>query len=114
MNKRIEQELNENIKQTLDNSIDEIDTATLAKVHQVRARAIDRIGLQNNNGFGFIAGGLAAACVMLFAVMILLQSPDNSQGLPANDIELISSSDDLELFEDLEFYEWLEQDALFG
>ncbi len=112
MTKHDEDELNTSIRQGLDESIDALDANTLSKIRQIRAQAIEKAGTRHVNWSGFLVGGLATACVMVFAVMILLKSPAPMQAVPVDDFELISSSDNLELYEDLEFYEWLEEDGL--
>ncbi len=112
MTKHNENELNTNFRQGLDESVDALDANTLSKIRQIRAQAIEKAGARHVNWSGFLVGGLATACVMVFAVMILLESPTLMQAVPADDIELLSFSDNLELFEDLEFYEWLEEDVL--
>ncbi len=114
MNKHDKDKLAVNIKQTLDDSVDSLDAQTLSRIRQVRSRAIEQTEDRSLNWFGLMSGALATACVMVFAIMILLNSPDTSQMTPIDDLDLISSSDNLELYEDLEFYEWLEDEALFG
>ncbi len=120
MTKDNENKLETNIRQSLDESVDTLDANTLSKIRQIRAQAIEMAREKANsrhknwllNKQGIFVGGLATACVMVFAVMVLLKSPTPMQAVPVDDIELISSSDDLELFEDLEFYEWLEEDGM--
>jgi hypothetical protein len=113
MSKHNEDELKANIKQTLDESVEALDANTLSMIRQIRAQAVDKAKAHHHvNWLGVMSGALATACVMVFAVMILLKSPTPMQTVPVEDLELISSSENLELFEDLEFYEWLEEDAL--
>ncbi len=104
--------LKTNIKQALNKSVDTLDANTLSRIRQLRAQAVDRTEARHNNWLGIMSGALATACVMVFAIMILMQSPTTLQSVPIDDLELLSSSEYLELFEDLEFYEWLEEDAL--
>ena len=112
MSKIDEEKFNTNIKQSLDDSVDALDANTLSKIRQVRAEAIDRAKHRHVNWSGLLVGGLATTCVMVIAVVVLLNSSTSMQTVPAVDIELISSSDNLEFYEDLEFYEWLEEDGL--
>lgn len=116
MTKINEDELNSNIKQSLDDSLDSLDANTLSNIRQIRANAIDKVNSNNHaiwsgNKKGFLIGGVATACVMLLAVVLLLNSPTSMQSIPVEDIELISSSGSFELYEELEFYEWLEEDG---
>jgi hypothetical protein len=116
MSKHKEDELNTNIRQNLDESVDALDANTLSKIRQIRAQAVEKAEVRHvnwpPNRQGFLVGSLVTACIMVFAVIILLKSPTPMQTVPIDDIELISSADSLELFEDLEFYEWLEEDGL--
>ncbi len=116
MNQDNEDKLAKNIKQTLDDSVESLDGNTLSRIRQVRAHAIDKAidhaATKHSNWSIILSGALATACVMVFAVMILLQSPVSNQGIPLDDLDLISSSESLELYEDLEFYEWLDDDVL--
>lgn len=116
MTKVNEDELNSNIRQSLNESIDTLDANTLSNIRQIRAQAVEKAGFHHShrmsNKQGLLIGGFATACVMVLTVALLLNSPASMQDIPAEDIELISSSDNFELFEDLEFYEWLEEDGL--
>ena len=114
MAKHNEDELKVTIRQALDESVDALDANTLSRIRQIRAQAVDKTVTRHVNWFGIMSGALATACVMVFAVMIVLQSPATLQTVPVDDLELISSSDNLELFEELEFYEWLEEYELPG
>lgn len=112
-----EDEFNSNIKKSLDERIDSLDANTLSDIRQIRANAIDKAKSNNHSIFsdnkqGFLIGGVATACVMMLTVMLLLNSSTSIQSVPVEDIELISSSDSFELYEELEFYEWLEEDGL--
>jgi hypothetical protein len=120
MTKHNEDKFESNIRQGLDEAVDTLDANTLSRIHQIRTQAVEKEkikteGLQLNwlfNKQRLFVGGLATACVMVLAMMLLFNSPTSIQTIPEEDIELISSSDNLEFFEDLEFYEWLEEDAL--
>ncbi|HIF50063.1 MAG TPA: DUF3619 family protein [Thiotrichaceae bacterium] len=120
MTKHNEDKFESNIRQGLDEAVDTLDANTLSRIRQIRTQAVEKEkikteGLQLNwlfNKQGLFVGGLATACVMVLAMMLLFNSPTSIQTIPEEDIELISSSDNLEFFEDLEFYEWLEEDAL--
>ena len=106
--------LGNSIKQTLDNSVDDLDAATLSRIRQVRTRALEKAEGQSINWFSVTSGALATACVMVFAVIILLRSESLPQNVPVDDLDLISSSESFEFYEDLEFYQWLETNELAG
>lgn len=112
MSNESEDKLKTNIRQTLDDSAASLDANTLSRIRQVRAQAVDKAQNRRNDWLTIMTGALATACVMVFVVMVLLKSPAPMQTSPLDDLDLISSSDSLELYEDLEFYEWLEEDVL--
>lgn len=104
----VDDKLEKNIRVELDRAADDIDAATLSRIRQIRARAIERTDAGVTNWFGVVSGALATTCVMLFAVMIMLNNEPVVTPLPAEDLEMISSLDELDLYQDLEFYQWLE------
>jgi hypothetical protein len=112
MNEDNEDKLATNIRQSLDDSVESLDTNTLAKIRQIRAQAVARADVRQRHWSNLMTGALATACVITFAVMVLLRSPAPTSSVPLDDLDLISSSESLELYEDLEFYEWLEEDVL--
>lgn len=116
MSKDSDDKLATNIRQTLDDSVESLDANTLSRIRHIRAQAVDKgvvkTAAQQSNWSAIMTGALATACVMIFAVMILLKTPAPGQSVPLDDLDLISSSESLELYEDLEFYEWLEEDVL--
>jgi len=112
MNQNNEDKLTRNIKQTLDDSVQSLGGNTLSMIRQIRTQAVDKAVTRQSSWSAIFTGALATACVMVFAVMILLKSPLSNHIVPPDDLDLISSSESLELYEDLEFYEWLEDDVL--
>ncbi len=93
----------------LDQSVDTLDSQTLAHIRDLRARAIQR----NRHRRGMLwAGGLAVACASALLAVIYLPGPASPTALPLDDLSLITSSDELELLENLDFYEWLAADEL--
>lgn len=99
----------------LDRSADDLDAATLSRLNRARQvalaqrRAIPRAWAWR--------AGLAAAAVALFGVAIGLHQRSETAAKPASveaplqsgDIDLLSSDDDaLDLYENLDFYAWLE------
>ena len=99
--------LENNTRQVLDESVDHLDAETLSRIRQVRARTVEKAEQKTVHWFGVVSGAVATACVMVLAVTIFLNNEPAVQPLPAEDIDLVSSLDELELVEDLEFYQWL-------
>ena len=56
-------------------------------------------------------GGLATAVTLLVAVSLWFQAPLRPQPVGTmEDLEIVSTQDGLDLFEDLEFFRWLAED----
>jgi len=93
------------VKQELDRHADAVDELTAARLQALRKTALTTAA---RPGLSWLpATGLAAAAAVLVAVLVLNLVPGDINDLPG-DTELLSQMDDLELFEELEFYAWLE------
>ncbi len=97
-----------NIHAALDDSLDNIDAATLSKITQARHRALDQQARKNSFSLWLPAGVVATVCIVLLTLS-LVPKTQLEDTVPPDDFELISDIDDFELLEDLEFYEWLEE-----
>ena len=99
-----QQEFVNKARQTLDQSVAELDTVTLARLKAARLTALearDKQALWQNK--------LVLASVMsvtLVAGIWLIQKPVATD-FPMDDMQILTSNDELELFRDLEFYQWL-------
>lgn len=104
----VDDKLEKNIRLELDKTIDDIDAATLSRIRQTRARAVELTDAKVTNWFGIVSGALATTCVMLFVIIIMQNNESVVAPFPAEDLEMISALDELDLYQDLEFYQWLE------
>ncbi|MEW8628342.1 MAG: hypothetical protein AB2551_21545 [Candidatus Thiodiazotropha sp.] len=114
------------VKQQLQKSSDELDELTLAKLGAARRRAVEaasrpavfRIG----NVLAIGRGGMAIlmlAGVLLIASVVLLKTaypPVQQQLQPITlleDMELLGAAEELEFYQELDFYLWVadEQDS---
>ena len=92
-------------KALFDNSVEELDAATLSTLNRSRHRALDELGSRHANWMRWApAAGVAAAVVV--AVMVTLPGPAEVEGLPttATDMEILLGEDSIEMLEDLDFY----------
>lgn len=103
----------ERIKESLDQQTDELDAATLSRLRQARARAVEEMDRkqQRFKPGAIWAGGFATAAL---AVTLVLVWPGNNTLPPefaqeVADIELLSDDHSIEFYEELDFYLWLEQ-----
>jgi len=98
-------------KQLFDDSVDELDAATLSRLNRGRHQAIDELGRPGLGWYRWVpAAGIAA--LTLVAVMVLLPGPQPVPGdaLPGEvtDVEILLGEDAIEMLEDLEFYTWID------
>jgi hypothetical protein len=106
-------------KVLLDESTEGLDAATLSRLNRARQAALARAHPRAVRHW-FLPAGLASACVLLLVVAAwhwhapagaarLPELPFTASASPnGGDIDLVSSDDSLELYQDLEFYAWLD------
>ena len=93
-------------KAVLDESVRDLDAEVTTRLRQARYKALDA----KPAPFRWLvpASSLAAVSVAVFAIALWLSQPSRPapvQGV--EDLEILSSAENLELFDDLEFYHWL-------
>ncbi len=104
------------IRQTLDQSSAGLDGETLSRLRQARSQALAAARPRPARPNRWMPAA-AMAGITTLAVGIWLQQP--SQESPAllagiEDIELLAAQEDIEFYEDLDFYLWLESQAQQG
>jgi hypothetical protein len=96
-------------KAALDQSVQQLDEPTIARLRAARLRALEP---RPRRLAWLAAGGLATAALSAALVAVLLFAPATAP--PATgleQLELLSENDSLELYRDLEFYRWLAEHA---
>lgn len=107
-----EEQLRTEAKALFDDSVEQLDAATLSRLNQGRQKALQEIHAAESAGQWarwVPAGGLAAAAVV--AVVVWQGAPvEHSAPAPdaATDFEILLSEDSLDMLEDLEFYSWMD------
>lgn len=101
----------EHIHATLETSLDDIDAATQSRITQARYRALEQAGGKSQTQIWLTAGAVATTCIAL-VVFSLLPETQMENTMPVDDFDLIGNMDNLEMLEELEFYEWLEDHEL--
>jgi hypothetical protein len=111
--------------QLLRRSADELDAATLSRLNRARQSALAEFDRQRRRPAWLVPGwqpALGVAAVAMLAVALWVgRAPGPATPLPAVpveaaravqavDLEVILADENLELIEDLEFYDWLETD----
>ena len=104
------------INAQLDNSTEQLDYPTQLKLKQARHRAINQ-NIRSNKLFRWLKWGLptmATATVAAILTVNSLMAPNENQVPEPNlfqDLEILAMEEDMELIKQLEFYEWLENNA---
>jgi hypothetical protein len=105
----------EKARQSLLASEEQLDAVTASRLRDARRKAVEAAG-ERDRGFFRIpnwarVGGVATAAAAVIVFMIWHDTP--RQDLPvrnADDLEIVlnvDSADIMDLYEDLDFYEWL-------
>ena len=101
-------------KAAFDNSVERLDGAALSRLNQGRHQALENLAVAEasaNWRRWAPAGGVAA--IALVSVLVL-RGPDVND-MPAEvaaDFEILLEGENLEMFEDLEFYSWIDETEL--
>ena len=97
------------IRQKLDQSCNALDGQTLSRLNRIRHVALERKQARASRML-LPFGGFVTACVLVVSVMMFVptRAPETEAvASPLEDIEILTSSDSLDLYEDYEFYQWL-------
>lgn len=94
-------------KRLLDQSVQDLDQKTVLLVQRARLNVLDRSSRRQPRLRW--AGGIALASMVALSVMMWLWQPNgvNHSHLLLEDLELMQSPENIELSEDLDFYDWL-------
>jgi hypothetical protein len=99
------------VRRALDERANALDPETRVRLRAARLRALD--ALEERRAFGARAALAAAAAglagIGLFAAWWLREPPLALEGL--EDVEILAAAEDWELYDDLDFYRWLEEDG---
>jgi len=111
-----DEKLTRQAKELFDNSVEQLDAATLSRLNRDRHAALAE--LERSKPVGqwvrwVPATGVAAAAVVAVVMWqgATVEGPLPSTG-PVTDFEILISEDSLEMLEDLEFYSWIEPSEL--
>ncbi|MEK6803434.1 MAG: hypothetical protein AABZ34_12320 [Nitrospirota bacterium] len=95
-------------KHLLDRSVQDLDRKTVLSVQRARLTALDAASRQRQPWLRW-AGAVAMASMAALVVTTWLWQPNGASHshLLLEDLELMQSPENIELSEDLEFYDWL-------
>jgi hypothetical protein len=99
------------IQSDLDQAVEALDPEIRFELRRIRARALAG-GRRKPAPRFLIPVGFAVTAGLVALVLTFLPGQPTLEDNAAEDIDLILySQDEMDLYEDLEFYEWLEADA---
>ena len=98
------------IRQQLDQSCRALDGHTLSRLNRIRHEALERKHAPRSRLL-LPFGGFVTACVLVLSVTLFEPgtAPESEPGAAAalEDIEILTTTEDLDLYADYEFYQWL-------
>ncbi|MDC0335308.1 DUF3619 family protein [Pseudodesulfovibrio sp.] len=106
-----ERQFLDNARQVLDDSVQDLDGATRSRLAQARNAALDSKRKRRRRlvTWGTPAAGLAAAALV---AVLALRGPDASmEEKYVADLDILTSEEPLDFYEDIEFYQWLSEVA---
>ncbi len=115
----IDAQLIEGIRHRLDEEVDSLDSATLLRLAQARRLALAagprprwrrtiRLSTGPAGDWLVPAGALASILATAVALTLMVAEPGNGSARELDDVELLTAGEELELYENLEFYLWLQ------
>ncbi len=106
------------LRERLAHEVDDIDGEALRRLQSARRAALDKLDGPTSRAGYWLPAGAVAATVAVFAVVLIGRQGDVAQQAPpgelvarADDLEIMVAGEDLELIEDLEFFEWLDPEG---
>lgn len=97
-------------RKKLDAAAGELDAETLLRLRQARLKAVEEAGRRR---WWLVpkwvtAGGLATAMVLVVAVSVWFNaSKERMPARQAEDVEILTAQETMDISKDLEFYRWL-------
>lgn len=103
-----EQAFLQRIKTTLDENEAQLDTNTLRDLRLARHTALESLRKPRRLWQPVAMATVAATVAVLVVALQVLQPKPATMQSGVEDVALLSANDDLELYENLDFYQWLE------
>lgn len=96
-------------KKLFDESVDQLDAATLSKLNQSRHRALEELTTGPSPLWRW-APAVGVTAAVLVAVLVTLPGQQRIDAMPESmaDMEILLGEDSIEMFEDLEFYTFID------
>ncbi|HTP67017.1 MAG TPA: DUF3619 family protein [Geobacteraceae bacterium] len=114
-NNDIEREVAEKVRKALDRSVADLDGRTVEGLRRARMAAVAAAETEKPPWFAvhrwLTAGGVAAFAVLVVAVSLWFVVPGRNQTVAqVEDMDILASNEHMEIYEDMDFYQWLAAD----
>ena len=103
-----------NARHLLDQSVDAIDEDTSSRLRKIRYQALNNKAEKSYGFMPYSAFAATAAVLILTVTVWLTQSPNINDELVLEDMPLLTTGEELDFYQDLEFYSWLEEEQING
>jgi len=103
-----QQDFEEFVRVQLDESVDGMDAATRMRLAAIRHKALASDSKPPRRGWLLPASLATAMAAFVLIWMLPQQQVGNGLDVAMEDMELLASDIDVELLEDIEFYQWLQ------
>jgi hypothetical protein len=105
-------EFEQRTRAAFDTSVAGLDGRTRSRLNQARQKAVAAAGHPSRQRWMRTlvpASGLVAAAVCAFVLQVgpLHRSPQSSQTVALEDLDIVSDADNLDLMQDIDFYAWM-------
>lgn len=103
-----ERRITEQARALLERKVEDLDAASRSRLNRIRQQALAQTRAPRRPWLP--AGLLAATAALVLALAVALRPPAPHEDGPAplEDLDLLVSSESLDMLADLEFYVWLE------
>ena len=116
--KASDEQLRHAARTMLDQATEKLDEVTALRLRRARLAALDHARPSRRPWFAIprwvTAGGLTTAAVMVVAVSFWSGSREDMPVRQPEEVAILTAQEQLELYEDLEFYRWLATDDSRG
>jgi len=98
-------------KSTFDESVERLDGAALSRLNQARHVALKNLenAEASANWRRWVPAGGVAAIALVSVLVLRGPEVDSIPGEAAADFEILLEGESLEMFQDLEFYSWIDE-----
>jgi hypothetical protein len=99
------------IKQQLDNSVDALDAVTCARLQAARLNALQT---QGRRIWAIYAAPALMASLLVFSLAVFISTQPPGGATLMEDIQMLGANEEIDFYENLEFYQWLDAQQANG